>query len=430
MTESKILSSFQKFANENPGKTTIYVFSAIFAVIGLGSVLLPEIFWDNFVWRYFWGPVVADAEDRTVGGITEGYNITSTLAYGIILAAAILVIYRIVVILDIKMDHWFFLAVIPYILFGGFARALEDAMLFNPPVVYLFISPLIYVLTGLATLGLMVIAHYLSKLKFKEKKSGFDKYADLFKWLILIFVVINIFLTIVFFQPGWTNYQFNRFIPFIITILVFLIILFHVTGKQPVKNLMPIIFGASGVIMFSYPAVAVAYWFAQPDVWVNIVVGSTTVANVNVSDDIVLRPLAIFVIITLALLSTAIWAGVAYQISRRTKFRQAAYFCSGVNLALVFGQFTDASATFIAIDYYSYWEKHVLPGFLIGLTDTAAVMFLLKVIALFLAIYVLDIYLKDELKKYHKIIPLIKIAVMVLGLAPGTRDMLRLAMGV
>jgi uncharacterized membrane protein len=424
MAEDKTTDRIRSYINANPGWSTIYIFSLIFAVIGLGSVLLPEIFWDQFVWRYFWGSVVADAEDRTVGGITEGYNIVSTLAYGIILAAAILVIYRIIVILDINMDHWFFLAVIPYILFGGFARALEDAMLFNTPVVYLFISPIIYILTGLATLGLMVIAHYLSKLPVSSKKKGSDRSSDLLKWLILIFVVINILLTVVFFQPGWTNYTINRFIPFMITVLVFLIILFYVTGKQPVKNMMPVIFGASGLIMFSYPAVAVAQWFTQPEDWVTIV------EDASFGDPVVLRPFAIFVIIGLALLATAIWAGVAFQISRSTKLKQAALFFSGVNLALVFGQFTDAAATFIAIDYYNYWEKHVLPGFLIGITDTAAIMFLLKVIALFFAIYVLDIYLKDELKKYQKIVPLIKIAVMVLGLAPGTRDMLRLAMGV
>jgi uncharacterized membrane protein len=57
-------------------------------------------------------------------------------------------------------------------------------------------------------------------------------------------------------------------------------------------------------------------------------------------------------------------------------------------------------------------------------------MFILKIFALLFAIYLLDIGLRSDLTKHPKIIPLIKIAILVLGLAPGTRDMLRLAMGV
>jgi len=182
MAEIPLSTRISYFIDANPGWSTIFIFSSIFAVIGLGCVILPEIFWDQFVWRYFWGPVVADAEDRTVGGITEGYNIVSTLSYGIILAGAILVIYRLIVVLNIEMNKWFFLAVIPYILFGGFARALEDAILFKVPGTYIFISPVIYVFTGLVTVGLMVISHFGSRIMLNGKKQKTDKVGKLFKF--------------------------------------------------------------------------------------------------------------------------------------------------------------------------------------------------------------------------------------------------------
>ena len=187
---------------------------------------------------------------------------------------------------------------------------------------------------------------------------------------------------------------------------------------------MPLVFGVFGLIMLSYPASAVISWFNSPDNWTQFYLTN------RFDDAIVLRPEVLAIILGLTLAATLIWAGIAYLFWKKAKWEKAAVFCSGTNLALVFGQFTDASATFIAIDYYSYWEKHVVPSFLIDVLDTAAVMFILKVIALFFAIYVLDIMLKKELEKYRQIVPLIKIAILVLGLAPGIRDMLRLAMGV
>ena len=434
MAELSPKARITKYINTNPGWSTISIFSIIFLIIGLGCVLLPEIFWDQFVWRYFWGPVVADAEDRAVGGITEGYNIVSTLSYGIILAGAILVIYRLIVVLDIEMNKWFFLAVIPYILFGGFARALEDAMLFKTPGSYIFISPVIYVFTGLMTVGLMVISHFISRKMInsdrkqttkKRKYFNFKPSGRIRVWLYVYAMVLYIiYPAILAVFTFWVHYRPMAFyIPLLIVIFAITFVTFHINIYPERKNSMALLFGGFGAVLFSFPATYVGLWFTSPEEWLDVYLPAPT-------DSVTLRPEGLAIIIILALIATAVWAGAAYIISHKTKWKQAALFGSGVNLALVFGQFTDASATFIAIDYYSYWEKHVLPGFLIGVLDTAAVMFVLKAIALFFAIYVLDIYLKNELVRYRKIVPLIKIAVMVLGLAPGTRDMLRLAMGV
>lgn len=423
---------FKKYIINNPGKATVIIFSIAMGIIGLGALILPDIFWDKFIWRYFWGPIAADAQDRTVEGITEGYNTISTLTYGLILAAAILVIYRIIVVLDISLDKWFFLAVIPFIFFGGFARALEDAMLFNTPVVYIFISPLIYIVTGLVTVGLMVLSHILTRKKdhgndkkkivTNKSSNGIDPY--LLGGVIAAIVTINAVLSLVFLQTSWTNYKINIFIPLLISIVLFIAILVYFRRLDDNRVPMALVLGSFGIIMFSYPAAAVAAWYTEPLAWTQVFLASK-------ADGIFLtRPAVIPQVIALSLLATALWAAVAYAIARKTKLKNAVYFFSGVNLALVFGQFTDASATFIAIDYYSYWEKHVVPGLLIDVFGTAAVMFLLKVVALLFAVYVLDITLKSELGRHKQIVPLIKVAVLVLGMAPGLRDMLRLGMGV
>ncbi len=123
---------------------------AIIAVIVLGTVLLPQIFYDQWIWKYYWGPVVADAQGRpaTWNGVTayEGYTIVSELTYGVILIVSLLAIYKLLKRLNITVDWWFCVALLPYILFGPVTRVLEDTEYFTEPAVYTFISPFIYLL--------------------------------------------------------------------------------------------------------------------------------------------------------------------------------------------------------------------------------------------------------------------------------------------
>jgi uncharacterized membrane protein len=430
-TPSNFITDVRSYILENPGKSTIFICSIILAVAAIGAILLPELVWDQFIWRYYWGPIAADAEDRSIGAVTEGYNIISTITYGIILAAAILVIYRLILIFEIKMDKWFFLAIIPYVLFGGFLRALEDAKLFKSPLVFLFIAPVIYIVIGLAAIALMIasdkLVKYLRLTSPSKKKGGVLNQKPFIKFtsgLALCFIIINIIFLILFFQSDWMNYKVVPILPIVLS-FVFLFAILAYFKKNPSREIpAALLFGLFGTVLLSYSLSAVAGWYTSPAEWIDVYLASDPVEVLE------FRPIVIPLILGLALIATLLWAGVVYFVSTRTKWQELAIFGSGINLAIVFGQFTDASATYIAIDFFSYGEKHVVPGFLIGVLDTAAVMFILKIFALLFAIYLLDIGLRSDLTKHPKIIPLIKIAILVLGLAPGTRDMLRLAMGV
>jgi len=92
---------------------------------------------------------------------------------------------------------------------------------------------------------------------------------------------------------------------------------------------------------------------------------------------------------------------------------------------LIFGQMLDASATSYGIDLHPlhYYEQHVVGGALISWTNTAFVMFPLKLVVLFPAIYVLQMYRKEAPQALWHIILL---AMIVVGLAPGIRDMVRM----
>ena len=156
-------------------KTTIFIgiFLAIIGFISVGCVVLPTIFYDQWIWKYYWGPVVADASGHTAyyNGVmaSEGYTLESEITYGLILVIAIFGIYKLLKKYDIKIDWRFALALMPYILFGPASRVLEDTGYFSEPFVYWFISPLIYFQIAAYALFFLFLGYYLEK-KYKKPK--------------------------------------------------------------------------------------------------------------------------------------------------------------------------------------------------------------------------------------------------------------------
>ncbi len=94
------------------------------------------------------------------------------------------------------------------------------------------------------------------------------------------------------------------------------------------------------------------------------------------------------------------------------------------NLSVLMAHLFDASSTFVAVDFYGYGEQHVLPSALTNLTGTALVMYPLKITVILLALYVIDTYVEDKTIKN-----MLKLAIFILGLAPGLRNFLSLSIG-
>ncbi|MBP2132776.1 putative membrane protein [Methanomicrobium sp. W14] len=92
---------------------------------------------------------------------------------------------------------------------------------------------------------------------------------------------------------------------------------------------------------------------------------------------------------------------------------------------LIFGHMLDASATSFGIDLHElhYVEQHVVGSALINSTGTAFSMFALKLIVIIPGIYILEMYRKEGSQPlWH----LILFAMIMVGMAPGIRDMVRM----
>ena len=104
------------------------------------------------------------------------------------------------------------------------------------------------------------------------------------------------------------------------------------------------------------------------------------------------------------------------------------YVTDPLYITLIFGQLLDASATSYGIDLHpsiKYIEQHVVGSFLIDWTGTAFVMFPLKLLILFPAIYIMEQYRKEANPAFWH---LVLLAMITVGLAPGIRDMTRMVL--
>jgi len=156
------------FVKKNHIQILLWSLVIVTLVVIFGVVLFPSIFYDNWIWKYYWGPVVADAGPASTAvhnGVIakEGYTLISEITYGIILIFALYGIFRLLKRLKIKVNWSFALALLPYIIFGSVSRVLEDTGYFDPPVVYFFISPFIYMLIALFAVFFLLLGYYLEK---------------------------------------------------------------------------------------------------------------------------------------------------------------------------------------------------------------------------------------------------------------------------
>lgn len=164
----------KEFYQGNKPLIYLSILLIILFIIIFGCIVFPEVFYDQWIWKYYWGPVVADADPNSITAVyngvqaQEGYTLISEITYGVILIIALFLIYKLLKKLKITVDWKFALALMPCILFGPISRTLEDAEFFSEPFVYWFISPLIYLQITLYALFFLLLGYYLEK-KFKKR---------------------------------------------------------------------------------------------------------------------------------------------------------------------------------------------------------------------------------------------------------------------
>ncbi len=95
------------------------------------------------------------------------------------------------------------------------------------------------------------------------------------------------------------------------------------------------------------------------------------------------------------------------------------------NLAIFFAHLLDASSTFIAFNYYNFYEEHLLPSYIISLAgNNALIMIPIKVALIAVTLYFVEKWYAGEEKteKNRTLYVMIKFLIFIIGIGPGLRN--------
>jgi len=186
------------------GRIRAWVGTLVVLVVGVtaAAAAFPRAVYDGFLWRYFWGPVVADAYGavcaermpgtteihqsatpclRATGFVAEpGYTTVSTATYAAILLFMLIGVFLLLDRLEVGKRVSFFYALVPFVVFGRALRTVEDAngailartgeFAIPFPETALIISPFIYGTVFVLALGTLLLGLVL------ERRGIVDRY--------------------------------------------------------------------------------------------------------------------------------------------------------------------------------------------------------------------------------------------------------------
>jgi uncharacterized membrane protein len=121
--------------------------------------------------------------------------------------------------------------------------------------------------------------------------------------------------------------------------------------------------------------------------------------------------------------------GITYAFYLVARHFKSSIFTDPLNLSILLAHLMDASSTYIGVDKLGYYEKHVVPTYLIELTGTALVMYPLKLIIFIGVLYLIDTQFDDD-RQSSNMKMLIKLVILILGLSPATRNTIRMMLGI
>jgi uncharacterized membrane protein len=404
-------------------------------VVAVGLLVRPDLVYDQFIWKHLWGSAVADAGQTGRASyhgiaVTDDYTLVAEAVYGAILAVSLYGIYRHVIQrFDVRFDARLVGAMVPFILFGPVTRALEDASAFcgaptpdggcaPSALTYLFISPFLYAQIAAYVLLFLVLGAIMDRSTAPRRVQrlafggvlGAAAAAYALLWQLTageFHALAHPLVVLGAMVAGMGIY----------------LLLERRAMAGPVRCL------AGGGVAFLLPGVwLVGTWLTGHE-W-----GPTIAGRLYLDASAYVLGLPLLCVLLVFALG---------KLGPRFDPRLAAYAVA-LNLGLLYGHMLDGFASFIAIcsnprgacsgasvfglDLPSYGEKHPVSNALLGLGN-GWVFPAIKLVLVLVIIWVLDVEYRKDLEKEPNLAGLVKMAILVLGLAPGLRDYLRLAMG-
>ena len=422
-----------QFSLMERGAATL-ILTAIILLLGAiaGQDIAPGNFLSEVYESYFLEP---HSVDSTTGD--AGYNPVDTVAYSLLLVSFVIVISGWLRKIGVPARDSSILALLPWVIWAALGEVNEDGRLFDTEGLGgLFVSPLVHFHVA----AWVILTGWMSHSVYK--KAGSEN-----RTVVTQLAVILVFLQIVLFMPQFTRHWEQDTLSFLVSPLflapfagVLIVILLH-----PFLECCTAI--EQGLLQ-----VGLGGCFVHLSAWLMLYI-----EPLNGHSPISLIPLALIIIGPLILCALLWFTGQQARSELHHMGLEPGILPEGISLedwdrqhsstwerveALtpravlglpivllgMYGQMVDGLATSVGLENYGYGEKHVLSQKVIDIAGTAWGFGILKFI---LAGLIAWLFATARFEYRHRHLRLLVIlCLLVVGLAPGLRDVLRMTLDV
>lgn len=426
--------------------------AGLLAVAGL--MLAFDTVWTDTLRPIIWEPVVRDAGSAG----DAGYTPENTAIYTFSMLASVVLLQAIFRKWRLPVDERMTLALIAWVCLAPVLRVLEDADFFSSSRDVLFISPLIHLHLAAWLIGIALLSHVLGG---KWNGSTGDVNEERQRTVIFggLFIALAAHWNFLY-RPAYTTHPDIDFSFALAALVLSCLVLWMTmvyTRAWPAMT--------RGMLAFASGAVVLGVGH-----WVQFMITPWAQESGRVSTELTFWPIWI----VLGLPALVCW--VLYSIGRDDAMQlkltghhpgvlpreislkeweenperfashpveflsNKALLAHPMVLGMVFGQLADGFATMMGIDMFGYGEKHPVSNAVIqyggrindslgiGWGEGAWLFALVKACLVGLIVW-LFVQMRVEHRQQHFRL-LIVLAVMIVGLAPGLRDIGRLMLGV
>lgn len=435
-------------------KVTIWLVIAAVVSLTFALALAYDSVWTQTLQPIIWDPVVKDAG---VAG-DAGYSLQNTSLYTMTLLVCVILLQALFRKWRLSTDETMTLALIAWVCVAPVLRVLEDADFFSSSQDVLFISPIIHLHLALWVISIAILSHIVA--------SGLDgHHSDAAEETRKTRLFGTLFLAIflhwyLLYAPAYSAHDTIEFTWGRIGLVASCAMIWTVLNLTRDWLAMP-----RGMMAFASGAIVLGLAH-----WAQFIATPWAQESGRMSGEITIWP--VFIVIGLpALVCFALYrygvedalqlkltgyrAGVLpAEISikqweaEQEKWKghpveflsNKALLAHPMVLGMVFGQLCDGFATMVGIDFFGYGEKHPVSNGVIqygaSINETLGIswgegawLFALVKATLVGIIVWLFIQMRVEQRQQHFRL-LVVLAVFIVGLAPGLRDIGRLMLGV
>ena len=403
-------------------------------IFTLGLIFSPELFWDDFLKIYVWDPIVKDAGETG----DAGYTPVNTAIYILTMIAAVIVFQAWFRRWNLPTNDQMVWSLIAWVCVAPLLRVMEDADYFSEGVDLLFISPLIHL--NLATW--LIISAIIGVI---SKKSSLH----MMSLILFVYIVFSGMLV----SPSMHEHEIGHGWIFLGTFggIIAIVVSIHNTWNwhHVPRAMLSLALGVITMGCGYLAQLAATPWSQElghmpkdnPVLWPVLVVVvlplivTWLVWRKGVEDLSMLRLTGNEVGVIPEGMTLKEWESEDRSSHAVEMLSNKGMLATPMVAGMLFGQLCDGLATMVGIDWFGYKEKHTVSLKVIEIGDSLGILgegawlfFLLKATLAGLIIWLFS-QMRIEKNQQHLRV-LIVLAVMIVGMAPGLRDILRLILGV